>query len=119
MTRPGAVWFAVIGILMSVLAYVGLGALFIWVGTWPEMAGDAELKILFPVGACCIALGLAVVVPALGLLAGKRWAFYVSLVLLLMYVPSAFILFGLFGLYGLLRRDTRRYFGALEDMQLF
>lgn len=80
----------------------------------PEVEGGAPTWI-YPlsggVGGCCTGVfGIFNFVAANGLSNGRKWAWYLSILLGAMYVPSCCLPFGALIVYGLLRDTTRARF---------
>lgn len=94
---------------------IGFASPLVWYSVPPEARVEPTVQYILIGGIGLTALISLVIgalnfVAARGLVNGRKWAWFLSLVIGAIYAPSACLPLGVVILYGLLREDTRTLF---------
>ncbi|MBX2863206.1 MAG: hypothetical protein KTR27_06590 [Leptolyngbyaceae cyanobacterium MAG.088] len=101
-----------IPLILSGLIYLGLGAIFFALPMVEVVLDEAELPAFFfySFGFLSVLLGSATIFFACIVHKPSKAIYITALVITILYVPSAYILFGIPMLIFLLRKDVREYY---------
>ncbi|NEZ56864.1 hypothetical protein [Adonisia turfae] len=102
-----------IPLILSGLLYLGLGVAFCVLSRFEAVLNAAELPAVFfyGFGLFSILLGIAATLFACIVHKPNKAIYIVALVLTVLYIPSAYIFFGIPMLIFLIRKDVRDYYG--------
>ncbi|NEQ48634.1 MAG: hypothetical protein F6K11_00665 [Leptolyngbya sp. SIO3F4] len=102
-----------IPLILSGLVYLGLGAIFLALPMFEAFLKEAELPgfFFYGFGIFSVLLGIATIFFACIVHKPNKVIYIVAFVITVLYVPSAYILFGIPMLIFLLRKDVRNYYG--------
>ena len=102
-----------IPLILSGLVYLGLGAVFFVLPMFEAVLSAAELPAIFfyVFGFFSILLGIAAILFACIVHKPSKAIYIIALILTVLYIPSAYIFFGIPMLIFLIRKDVREYYG--------
>ncbi|MBT9315965.1 hypothetical protein [Leptothoe spongobia] len=102
-----------IPLILSGLVYLGLGAGCFALPMFESALREAELPAVFfyGFGIFCVLLGLATIIFACILHKPNKAIYIIALIITILYIPSAYIFFGIPMVIFLLRQDVRNYYG--------
>lgn len=102
-----------IPLILSGLIYLALGAGCFALATFDAVLAEAELPAFFfyGFGIFCVLLGLATITLACIVHKPNKAIYIVSLIITVLYIPSAYIFFGIPMVIFLARKDVREYYG--------
>ena len=112
---PGSLRWTTVSFHVSAVIFFLCGlSLFVFDATFPGSDGAtlAAKVILGVLGLGFIVLAFGVEVLVSRLKTARKWAWFVGLLLAILYAVSLFLPLGVFGLIGLLSERTRRYCGV-------
>ena len=116
--------FATLALHLTALTLVLIGTSFVFLPFLFRLTSNLEPNkvkmplliwaLLVPIFLVCLLLAIVNELFAWALRKRKPWAWFASLVLFILYVPSFLIPFSILGLYGLLNAETRSEFGLTK-----
>ena len=101
-----------IPLILSGLIYLGLGAIFFALPMFQAVLDEAELPSFFfySFGIFSALLGIATIFFACIVHKPNKAIYIIALVITVLYIPSAYIFFGIPMLIFLIRKDVREYY---------